>query len=224
MKKQNVQSIESVMNEVINATSTKGDKQKSVTETATTIKPTRTETKREFVDFIRTKEDISLNKFFKLLKAFRTNDPTNYTRYMYARNMDIEIKYDFIWFSENCPKLDGKFAKWCKVTEKRKANENQEYNYTTEKGVQYTLVEYNFVKANWEQYISALDDVVRNIKRLQREKAKAEKPTTTKKVAETKVAETKVAETKVAETKVAETKVGMFGSIKNALFNVASMF
>ena len=197
MKKQVVKNVENVANQVANAqgVTTKSAKP-APAETANEKQPTRKDTRGAFMQFIVSREEIGLNKFFKLFSAFKAENPAAYGEFLAARNLDFNTDYSFAWFKANCPSVEenGKqeFARWRKVTEKQPANENPAYNRVTEKGVQYTLVAYRCTRANWEQYESMFNDVLREIARLKREKAKAEsekkKAETAQKLAEKKTA------------------------------------
>lgn len=171
------EAIENVMNAVSNEIAKSGKSGKSLQSEA--IKPSRKDSRSRFIAFIRNREEIGLNKFFKLFEAFKAEDKDGYTDYLISRNMDIHADYSFKWFSENCPSMlgaDGKktFAKWRKVSERYPESDTPEYNRESKTGVRYTLVPYNCYRANWEQYETMLNDVVANIKRLKRE-AEAEK-------------------------------------------------
>lgn len=174
MKKINAtsQANEAIMNQVTNEI-TKG-KKSGKSEQSEAIKPTRKDTKNRFIAFVVNKEEIGLNKFFKLFEAFKKEDLDGFKDYLFARNMDTKVDYSFKWFKENCPFVldeqgNKQFAKWTKVTEKHPLNENEAYNRITEKGACYTLIPYNCYKANWEQYEQMLNHVIANIKRLKRE-------------------------------------------------------
>lgn len=136
------------------------------------LKPKLSEAKSLFISFIRNKEEIGLNKFFKLLKGFKEEDLDGYKDFIFGANLDLNTEYTFKWFSENCPfmEINGKkeFAKWVKVTEKNPLNKNKQYNRETEKGIQQTLKPYYCVRANYEQYLSMFMDVIREIKRAKR--------------------------------------------------------
>lgn len=142
-------------------------------------KPKLSETKGAFIAFIRNKEEIGLNKFFKLLQGFKEENPNGYADFLASANLDFATEYTFKWFSTNCPtmEINGKkeFAKWVKVTDKTPLNENTDYNRETEKGAMQTLKPYYCVRANYEQYLSMFMDVIREIKRIKRLKEKAQK-------------------------------------------------
>ena len=55
------------------------------------------------------------------------------------------------------------------------ANKKAEFNRTTEKGVTYTLVPFDTSKASYEQFLPIFLSVVSNMKRIEREKVKAER-------------------------------------------------
>lgn len=136
------------------------------------LKPKLSETKNVFISFIRNKEEIGLNKFFKLLQGFKEENPNGYKEFLFSANLDLNTEYTFKWFSENCPymEINGKkeFAKWVKVTDKNPLNKNSEYNRITEKGINQTLKPYLCIKANYEQFLSMFMDVIREIKRKKR--------------------------------------------------------
>lgn len=145
-------------------------------ENANNISPTRKQTKEIFISYICSKEEISISKFFRLFQTFKTDNPIQYSEFCTAYGLSVEIDYSFEWFVANCPKDgNGKFAKWVKVNENHKANEKAEFNRTTEKGVQYTLVPYVCLRANYEQFMLMFLGVVSEIKRLKREKEAAKR-------------------------------------------------
>ena len=141
-------------------------------ETSQAQKTKLSETKSAFISFIRNKEEIGLNKFFKLLQGFKEENYKGYTDFLASANLDFATEYNFKWFSANCPtmEINGKkeFAKWVKVTEKYPLNENEEYNRVTEKGVSQTLKPYFCIRANYEQYLYMFMDVIREMKRKKR--------------------------------------------------------
>ena len=199
MKKQEVKNIENVINEVSNAQTTKGAKQKAKVNSVS-VAPTRKETKTRFMSFICSREEISINKFFKLLNAFKAEDINGYNEYLSARKMDSSLDYSFEWFKDNCPKMEGNFAKWVKVNGKNPKNENEDYNRVTENGIEYTLKPYNCFRANWEQYEQILNDVVKDLARIARErKAKAKAEQNEKKQAEKKATEIEKLKARLAE-------------------------
>lgn len=179
MKKQVVNNVEQVANQVSNRgnVTTKGYKP-APAESANDLKPSRKETRGDFLKFIISKEEISINKFFKLFAQFKEENPAGYADFLAARNLDFATDYSFAWFKKFCPSIEenGKpaFAYWRKVSDNVPANDNPAYNRVTEKGVHYTLVAYNCTRANWEQYEKMFNDVLREIARVKREKAKAE--------------------------------------------------
>ena len=142
-------------------------------------KPKLSETKSAFISFIRNKEEIGLNKFFKLLQGFKEENPNGYADFLASANLDFSTEYTFKWFSANCPtmEINGKkeFAKWIKVSEKNSLNKNVDYNRETEKGTFQTLKPYFCVRANYEQYLSMFMDVIREIKRKKRLQEKAQR-------------------------------------------------
>lgn len=144
----------------------------SNSENSQILKPKLSETKNVFISFIRNKEEIGLNKFFKLLQGFKEENPNGYKEFLFSANLDLNTEYTFKWFSENCPymEINGKkeFAKWVKVTDKNPLNKNSEYNRVTEKGINQTLKPYLCIKANYEQFLSMFMDVIREIKRKKR--------------------------------------------------------
>lgn len=178
MKKNVVNASVEVMQSVTESKQTKGFKPAN-SENATIVKPSIKDTKNAFIAFIRTKEEIGLNKFFKLFEAFKKDSPKAYGEFLAANNLDFSLDYSFKWFAANCPSMEinGKkeFAKWVKVTENTPANEKEEYNRFTEKGVQQTLKAYCCTRANYEQYLSMFMDVIREIKRTKRLAEKARK-------------------------------------------------
>lgn len=197
MKKQEVKNVENVANKVNNAQGvTTTSAKPAPAENANEKQPTRKETRGAFLQFIVSREEIGLNKFFKLFAAFKAENPAGYGEFLAARNLDFSQDYDFAWFAKNCPAVEenGKkeFARWRKVTDKQPASANPAYNRTTEKGVIYTLVPYHCTRANWEQYDSMFNDVLREIARVKREKERArkekEKAETAAKLAKKKVA------------------------------------
>lgn len=141
-------------------------------QTSQTQKPKLSETKSAFISFIRNKEEIGLNKFFKLLQGFKEENRDAYSDFLASANLDFATEYTFKWFSANCPtmEINGKkeFAKWVKVNEKNPLNDNADYNRETEKGTMQTLKPYYCVRANYEQYLSMFMDVIREIKRKKR--------------------------------------------------------
>lgn len=149
-------------------------------ENANNVLPTKKQTKETFISYICSKEEISISKFFRLFQTFKTDNPIQYSEFCTAYGLSIETDYSFEWFVTNCPKDEnGKFAKWVKVNENHKANEKAEFNRMTEKGVQYTLIAYVCLRANYEQFMQMFLGVISEIKRLKREseaeKRKAEK-------------------------------------------------
>lgn len=207
MKKQVVNNVENVANKVNNAKGiTTQSAKPAPAATANESKPSYKETRGAFIQFIVSREEIGLNKFFKLFAAFKSENPAAYGEFLAARNLDFATDYTFAWFKANCPSVEenGKqeFARWRKVTEKQPANENPAYNRVSEKGVMYTLVAYHCTRANWEQYETMFNDVLREIARLKREKEKArkeqEKAETAVKLAENKQAQIKALREKLA--------------------------
>lgn len=145
-------------------------------ETSMSVAPTRKETKLDFISFMVGKEQISVSKFFKLFNEFKNEYPLRYSNYVTAHNLNMNTVYDFSWFASNCPKDEnGNFAKWVKVSEKVAKNENDNFNRTSEKGVIYTLKAFDTSKANYEQFLPIFLSVVSELKRIEREKAKAER-------------------------------------------------
>lgn len=172
------EAVENVMNVVSNEIVKSGKSGVSLQSEA--VKPSRKDSRSRFIAFIRNREEIGLNKFFKLFEAFRSDDKDGYTDYLISRNMDIHVEYTFKWFSENCPFVvdaNGKkeFAKWRKVSGRYPESDTPEYNREMKTGVKYTLVPYRCYRANWEQYESMLNDVVANMKRIKREAEAAKK-------------------------------------------------
>ena len=138
--------------------------------------PSRTETKKTFVSYIVSKEEISISKFFRLFASFKSDNESQYKEFISAYKLNLNETYDFNWFMTNCPKDEnGNFAQWKKVSEKFPKSEKSEFNRKTAKGVEYTLVAYNTMKADYTQFISVFMNVVHEIKRIQSEKAAAEK-------------------------------------------------
>lgn len=136
----------------------------------------RTETKKTFVSYIVSKEEISISKFFRLFASFKSDNENQYKEFISAYKLNLNETYDFSWFISNCPKDEnGNFAQWKKVSEKYPKSEKAEFNRKTAKGVEYTLVAYNTMKADYTQFISVFMNVVNEIKRIQSEKAAAEK-------------------------------------------------
>lgn len=138
--------------------------------------PTRKETKATFISYICSKEEISISKFFRLFQSFKGENPLHYSEFCNAHGLNVSENYSFEWFVVNCPKDEnGKFARWTKVNENHKANEKAEFNRTTEKGVQYTLIPYVCLRANYEQFMQMFLGVISEIKRLKREKEAAKR-------------------------------------------------
>lgn len=175
MKK--VNSTIEVVNAMNESKKTKGFKSVNA-ENANQIKPKLSEVKNNFISFIKSKEEIGLNKFFKLFAEFKNDCPNMYADFLSVNNLDFSVNYDFSWFAKNCPsiEIDGKkeFARWAKVTEKNPKNENDKYNREIN-GVLQTLKPYYCTRANYEQYLSMLLDVIREQKRIKRAKEKAKK-------------------------------------------------
>ena len=197
MKKQVVKNVENVVNKVNNAQGVTTESAKPAPAiSASETKPTRKETRGAFMQFIVSREEIGINKFFKLFAAFKAENPAGYGEFLAARNLDFSVDYSFAWFAKNCPAIEenGKkeFAYWKKVTDNQPASENPAYNRETEKGVRYTLVAYHCTRANWEQYEKMFNDVLREVARVKREKERArkqaEKAETAQKLAEKKTA------------------------------------
>lgn len=171
MKTNKVNASVETMQSINESKQTKGFKVAN-SQTSQMQKPKLSETKSAFISFIRNKEEIGLNKFFKLLQGFKEENSSAYADFLASANLDFATEYSFKWFSANCPtmEINGKkeFAKWVKVTDKYPKNEKEEYNRETEKGVQQTLKPYFCVRANYEQYLSMFMDVIREIKRKKR--------------------------------------------------------
>ena len=171
MKTNKVNASVETMEAINESKQTKGFKVANA-QTSQAQRPKLPETKSAFISFIRNKEEIGLNKFFKLLQGFKEENPNGYADFLASANLDFATEYTFKWFSANCPtmEINGKkeFAKWVKVTEKYPLNENEEYNRVTEKGVSQTLKPYFCVRANYEQYLSMFMDVIREMKRKKR--------------------------------------------------------
>ena len=145
MKKANVKA--NVAESVNAAKANKGFKVAN-SENATDLIPTKKQTKETFISYICSKEEISISKFFRLFQSFKADSPKHYIEFCNAYGLSVETEYSFEWFVTNCPKDEnGKFAKWVKVNENHKANEKSEFNRTTEKGVQYTLVAYSCLRS-----------------------------------------------------------------------------
>lgn len=173
--KKNVNVSVNVAEAINESTKTKGAKVGKV-ENCMNVAPTRKETKLDFISFMVGKEQISVSKFFKLFNEFRKDFPQRYSNYVTAHNLNLNETYDFSWFASNCPKDEnGNFAKWVKVSEKVVKNENDNFNRTTEKGVIYTLKAFDTSKANYEQFLPIFLSVVSELKRIEREKAKAQR-------------------------------------------------
>lgn len=157
------------------AKTTKGYKSRNA-QSASSTEPTRTSAKARIIAYIRSKEDISVSKFFRLLDEFRNSDKKGYNEFCTAYNLDFEKCYNFEWFAANCPKLNGEFAKWVRVdNEKVFASANTEHNRTTAKGVTYTLKPFVTLRANYEQFFALLSFVLSDEKRIKREQAAAER-------------------------------------------------
>ena len=173
MKKANVP-IE-VAQSVNESAKTKGSKVSNC-ETSQKVATTKKESKANFLSYVISKEQISVSKFFRLFNEFKAESPLQYAEYISAYNLNLNTEYSFDWFKANCPKDEnGNFAKWAKVSEKNPANKKAEFNRTTEKGVSYTLVAFPTLKANYEQFLSMFQSVLAEVKRIEREKAKAER-------------------------------------------------
>lgn len=173
--KKNVNVSVNVAEAINESAKTKGAKVGKV-ENSMNVAPTRKETKLDFISFMVGKEQISVSKFFKLFNEFREDFPQRYSNYVTAHNLNLNETYDFSWFSANCPKDEnGNFAKWVKVSEKVAKNENETFNRITEKGVIYTLKAFDTSKANYEQFLPIFLSVVSELKRIEREKAKAQR-------------------------------------------------
>lgn len=149
----------------------------SVTSMNVTI--TKKETECDFISFVVSNEEISVSKFFKLFNEFKIKFPLRYANYISTHKLNLETTYDYIWFKENCPKIkigeNEMFAKWVKVTEKVSANENESYNRKTEKGVMYTLVPFQVLRANYEQFLTMFKFVISDLQRIERERRSAER-------------------------------------------------
>lgn len=173
MKKTNVQ-IE--VAEAINVSNkTKGTKVAN-SENSMKLQPTKKDTKQTFTSYIVSKEQISVSKFFRLLQSFKADSPLQYADFCTAYNLNMNETYSFDWFVANCPKDEnGTFAHWKKVSEAVKANKNEAYNRTTEKGVVYTLVPYVSLKADYMQFMNMFLGVVSDLKRKERERLAAER-------------------------------------------------
>lgn len=173
MKKTNVDvAVAQAMNE---SAKTKGAKVVN-SNNSMKVQPTKKDTKQTFVSYIVSKEQISVSKFFRLLQNWKSEDVNGYNDFCTAYNLNQNEIYSFDWFVANCPKDEnGNFAKWVKVSEKVVANKDESYNRKTEKGVIYTLVAYQSLKADYLQFMQMFLNVVSNVKRLQREKVAAEK-------------------------------------------------
>ena len=144
--------------------------------TTQTVAPTRKETELDFISFIQSEEQISVSKFFKLFESFKVKYPQRYSNYCSAHGLNLNETYDYSWFEANCPRNENSlFSKWVKVSEKVSANKKAEFNRTTEKGVTYTLVPFDTSKASYEQFLPIFLSVVSNMKRIEREKVKAER-------------------------------------------------
>ena len=176
MKGKNVNVSVNVAESMKESAKTKGAKVRGKAVTSQTNAPTRKETKLDFISYIHGKEQISVSKIFRLLNDFKAEYKQRYSDYCSAHNLNVSFDYSFSWFSANCPKDEnGMFAKWVKVSEKVSKNSDDTYNRVTEKGVVYTLVAFDTSKANYEQFLPIFLSVVSELKRIEREKAKAEK-------------------------------------------------
>ena len=145
-------------------------------QSASNSEPTRTSAKARIIAYIRSKEDISISKFFRLLDEFKKSDSKGYKEFCTAYNLDFEKCYNFEWFAANCPKINGEFAKWVKVdNEKVFASANADNNRVNAKGVIYTLKPFVTLRANYEQFFALLAFVLSDEKRIKREKAAAER-------------------------------------------------
>ena len=166
-----------IANTINESKNTKGFKV-SNSNNANAIKPKASETKQTFISYVRNKEEITLNKFFKLFNEFKNETPNLYADFLASYNLDFNTEYTFKWFSSLCPsvQVDGKneFAKWVKVTEKNPKNENELYNREIN-GILQTLKPYKCIRANYEQYLAMFMDVIREQNRIKRAKEKAKK-------------------------------------------------
>lgn len=168
MKKANVQTEVAEAMNVSNKT--KGTKVSNC-ENSMKLQPTRKDTKQTFTSYIVSKEQISVSKFFRLFQSFKKDSPQQYADFCSAYNLNLNDDYSFDWFVANCPKDEnGTFAKWTKVSDKVKANENEAFNRKTDKGLVYTLVAYVSLKADYMQFMQMFLNVVNEVKRVQREK------------------------------------------------------
>ena len=119
--------------------------------------------------------EVSLNKFCKLMQELKQTEAQTYKNLLLAYNLSENFEFSFDWFKANTPNINGKFAYWKKTSEKLPANENKDYNRITKNGVTYTLVEYNVQKANYGVFLQMFSNTVKEINRINREKAEAQK-------------------------------------------------
>lgn len=175
MKAKKVNLSANVAEQVKESAKTKGAKVAN-SENSMKVQPTKKEMKQTFTSYICSKEEISVSKFFRLFQSFKADSPKEYNEFISAYNLNLNTEYSFDWFKANCPKDEnGNFAKWTKVGEKVQANEKQEYNRTGVMGAVYTLVAYTTLKADYMQFMQMFLNVVSEVKRIEREKAKAER-------------------------------------------------
>ena len=150
---------------------TKNNSQKVTANEVQTV--SRTESKNAIL--AKLANEVSLNKFCKLMQELKTTASVEYKNLLLAYNLSETFEFSFDWFKANTPNINGKFAYWKKTSEKLPANENKDYNRTTKNGVIYTLVEYNVQKANYGVFLQMFSNTVKEINRINREKAEAQK-------------------------------------------------
>ena len=119
--------------------------------------------------------EVSLNKFCKLMQELQQTEVQTYKNLLFAYNLSENFEFSFDWFKANTPNIKGKFAYWKKTSEKLPENENKDYNRTTKNGVTYTLVEYNVQKANYGVFLQMFSNTVKEMNRINKEKAEAQK-------------------------------------------------
>ena len=119
--------------------------------------------------------EVSLNKFCKLMQELKEVEKEAYKNLLLAYNLSESFEFSFDWFKANTPNIHGKFAYWKKVNEKTPENKNGKFNRTTKNGVLYTLIEYNVQKANYGVFLQMFSNTVKEVNRINREKAEAQK-------------------------------------------------
>lgn len=142
-----------------------------------TVNEVKTVSKTEAKNAILAKlsNEVSLNKFCKLMQELKEVEKEAYKNLLLAYNLSESFEFRFDWFKENTPQINGKFAYWKKVNEKTPENKNGKFNRTAKNGVLYTLVEYDVQKANYGVFLRMFSNTVKEVYRINREKAEAQK-------------------------------------------------